>query len=222
VVGFYLAIAAILAFDGLLLAVLAWAYHSPRFAARRLSDRPSIKVPLGKRLKTMGVISTLSLAAVALPLWLVPQVFVGEAAPAWRVGLEALGILVIYDFVYYALHRGLHHKRAMRFVHGVHHRARNPSALESFYLHPAELLAGLGLLFFSTWVVGPVDPRAFLVAFFVYSTLNIVIHAGITLPRVLAPLTFLIRKHHVHHQNDFSKNYSSLTPLPDLIFRTAG
>ena len=34
-------------------------------------------------------------------------------------------------------------------------------------------------------------------------------------------LNFLTKKHQVHHLNDMSKNYSSLTPLPDLIFGTA-
>jgi sterol desaturase/sphingolipid hydroxylase (fatty acid hydroxylase superfamily) len=139
------------------------------------------------------------------------------------VWLQAAGILLVYDFAYYGLHRAMHHKRIMRFVHGVHHRAKSPTALESFYLHPAELLAGLALLFGSTWLVGPVHVYAFAAAFFVYSTLNILIHSGLDFGcRWSAPIDFLSRKHHVHHFNDFSKNYSSLTPLPDLFFGSAG
>jgi sterol desaturase/sphingolipid hydroxylase (fatty acid hydroxylase superfamily) len=117
----------------------------------------------------------------------------------------------------------MHHKKVMRWVHGVHHRARTPSALESFYLHPLELLAGLFLLLFSTYLLGPVHSHAFVAAFFVYSTLNIVIHSGLDFPHpLLAPVGFLVRKHQVHHLDDFGKNYSSLTPLPDLVFGTAG
>lgn len=143
--------------------------------------------------------------------------------PVWIAALQAVGILVIYDFVYYGLHRTMHIASLMRFVHGVHHRAKNPSALESFYLHPVELLAGLALLMFSTWVIGPVHIYAFAVAFFVYSTLNILIHSGIYFGNaMLWPVDALTRKHHVHHMKDHGKNYSSLTPLPDLIFRTAG
>jgi sterol desaturase/sphingolipid hydroxylase (fatty acid hydroxylase superfamily) len=111
----------------------------------------------------------------------------------------------------------------MRFCHGVHHRAKAPSALESFYLHPVELLGGLFLLFASTWLIGPVHTYSFLFAFFVYSMLNIVIHSGLDFRHPLTwPIDFLTRKHHVHHFDDFSKNYSSLTPLPDLIFGSAG
>jgi sterol desaturase/sphingolipid hydroxylase (fatty acid hydroxylase superfamily) len=111
----------------------------------------------------------------------------------------------------------------MRLVHGVHHRAKNPSALESFYLHPAELLAGLFLLFASTFVVGPVHAHAFVAAFVVYSTLNIVIHSGMSFGHPLSwPVDALTRKHQTHHMTDFGKNYASLTPIPDLIFRTAG
>ena len=224
VVRFYTHIAIVFAFNTALLAALSWAYYSPRFARHRISDKPGIKVPWPARLRTMATISTLSLLVVlggtyvAFP-WLVST----DHAPWWRIALEATSILVIYDFAYYFLHRTLHHKKLMRFVHGVHHRARNPSALESFYLHPIELVLGLGLLLASTLVIGPVDSLSFLIAFFAYSNLNIIIHAGLDLPgRLLAPTSFLTRKHHVHHQNDFNKNFSSLTPLPDLIFRTAG
>ncbi|MAQ16358.1 MAG: hypothetical protein CMN30_16405 [Sandaracinus sp.] len=218
---FYGVVAVTLLFDAVLLGSLAWAYHSPRFADRRLSDRPSIKVDPRNRLMVMAMISTLSLAAVMGPSYLLFDHLVHfEPTAWWVVALQAIGILTIYDFVYYVLHRTLHHKKLMRLVHGMHHRVRNPSALESFYLHPIELLAGLGLLFGSTLLIGPVHVSAFLIAFFVYSTLNIVIHSGLDL-RFFGPLNFLTKKHQVHHLNDMSKNYSSLTPLPDLIFGTA-
>ena len=143
--------------------------------------------------------------------------------PCWAAAV----VLLVYDFAYYFLHRFMHVKRLMRWVHGVHHRARNPSAMESFFLHPAELFAGLGLLFVAmaavVAVVGPIHVHAFAVAFFVYSTLNILVHSGLdTRVVVLKPIDFLARKHHVHHEIDFGKNYSSLTPLPDLVFGTAG
>jgi sterol desaturase/sphingolipid hydroxylase (fatty acid hydroxylase superfamily) len=219
---FYAVVAATLAFDALLLGGLAWAYQSPRFASRRLSDKPSLKVSKKKRLMTMAFISTLSLAAVIGPTYFLFDALVATGPAAWWViALQTLGILVVYDFTYYWLHRTLHHKKLMRWVHGVHHRVRNPSALESFYLHPVELLAGLGLLFAATLLVGPVHPVAFLIAFFVYSTLNITIHSGLDL-RSLGPLNVLTKKHQVHHQNDMSKNYASLTPIPDMVFGTLG
>jgi sterol desaturase/sphingolipid hydroxylase (fatty acid hydroxylase superfamily) len=221
---FYLIISVTLAFDAVLLGGLAWAFHSPRFAEQRISDDLSIKVSRGARLLNMLVSSTLSLITViGVTYVFYEQMVHGHGASPWRIALEALAILVIYDFSYYLLHRAMHIKKVMRWVHGVHHRAKNPSALESFYLHPAELLAGLMLLMVSALLVGPVHIYAFAIAFFVHSTLNIVIHSGLSFGHtLLRPIDYLTEKHHVHHNKDFAKNYASLTPLPDLLFGTAG
>ena len=220
---FYLVIAGILLFNGLLLALLSWAYHSPRFAAYRISTKQSMKVPAKKRLRVMVEIGALSVLLVAgFTYLLYPRLVYAGAAPPWRIALEAAGVLLLYDFAYHVLHRAMHTKRLMRLVHGVHHRARNPSAAESFFLHPLELLAGLSLMIGTTVLVGPIHVHAFYAVFFVYTTFNILVHSGLAFPsRLLWPINALARKHHIHHEVDFSKNLSSLTPLPDLIFRTA-
>jgi sterol desaturase/sphingolipid hydroxylase (fatty acid hydroxylase superfamily) len=221
---FYAIVAAIFAFDALLLVLLAWMHHAARFAPLRLSTTVRMKVTTASRIKNIVASSTISLAAVLGTTFLgFDALFHHAPVSAWTILLEAAAILLIYDFAYYGLHRGMHHKKVMRLVHGVHHRAKNPSALESFYLHPAELLAGLFLLFAATFVVGPVHIYTFALVFFVYSTLNIVIHSGMAFGRRwLAPIDALTRKHQVHHMTDFGKNFASLTPLPDLVFKTAG
>lgn len=221
---FYGLLGLTLAFDAVLLSWLAWAFHAPRFARQRISPTVKLKVSPLSRVVNVIVSSSLSLVTViGATYWGSSALLSTAPTPAWRIAFEALAILLIYDFAYYGLHRGMHHKKLMRWVHGVHHRARTPSALESFYLHPAELLAGLGLLLASTWIVGPVHIYAFLAAFFVYSTLNILIHSGLDFGIALSsPIDALTRKHHVHHHDDFAKNYSSLTPLPDWLFRTTG
>ena len=221
---FYILVFATLGFDALLLVFLVWAFHAKRYRGRRIEPNWTMKVPRAARMRNVVTSSVLSLAAVLGSTYGLYGLLVHDRpTPLWQGALQVVGILVIYDFVYYFMHRAMHHKKLMRFVHGVHHRARNPSALESFYLHPIELLAGLFLLIGSTLVVGPVHVHAFVVAFFVYSTLNILIHSGVVFGGpLLGPIDFLTRKHHVHHWNDFSKNYSSLTPLPDLLFGSAG
>ncbi len=217
-------ISVIFGIDAVLIGFLAWAYHSPRFAPKRISAATSLRVSWSSRAQVMGTISTLSLLAVFAALYaLYGSVIHDGPVGAGTVVWQAVAVLLLYDFAYYFLHRLMHVKKFMRWVHGVHHRARNPSALESFYLHPVELMAGLGLFFASVWVIGPVHAYAFLIAFFVYSTMNILVHAGILFGgRLLWPIDFLAKKHHVHHMDDFGKNYSSLTPLPDLLFGTAG
>jgi sterol desaturase/sphingolipid hydroxylase (fatty acid hydroxylase superfamily) len=207
-----------------LLGVLAWAFHSPRFAENRISRGAGMQVARANRMRSMSTTSVLSLATVLGVTFLGYDHLISERdVPWWVMVLEGAGILVLYDFVYYFLHRGMHHPRILKAVHGIHHRARNPSSLESLYQHPLELLAGLALLFTSTWIVGPVHPRAFAAAFFVYSMLNILVHSGLDSKTwLLRPIDFLTRKHHVHHHDDPDRNFSSLTPLPDLLFGTAG
>ncbi|MEM1417076.1 MAG: sterol desaturase family protein, partial [Myxococcota bacterium] len=135
--AFYGTLLAIFAFDGLLIAGLAALYYLPRYRELRLSARPAIKVTNGERVRVGALIGALSLAFVLVPLGAAKAAFVdGDAVGGGRAALEALAILVVYDFAYYAFHRTLHVKRLMRFAHGVHHRARNPSAFESFYMHP--------------------------------------------------------------------------------------
>ncbi len=214
--------AVVLLFDGVLLGLLAWAYHSPRFVAHRISPQPSMKVPKAERLRNIAVSSVLSLVFVfGLPYLMYQRAFHPGAASTGRIVFEIFAILLVYDFAYYWLHRAMHHKKVMRLVHGVHHRVHNPTAMESFYLHPIELFAGLALLMACTWLVGPVDVVAYTAVFFLHSSLNIIVHSGLISGfRLLAPLDDLTRKHHVHHMDNYDANYASLTPLPDLLFGT--
>lgn len=220
-------IAAIMLLDTVLLAFLAWAYSAPRFASRRISSMPPLKVSARERLLHIVGNSTLSLVFVAAMLAAL-QAFALRAGPVawWRPLVEAVGIILLYDFAYYWMHRLMHHKKLMPLVHAVHHRARNPSALESFYLHPVELFAGLALLHLCVAafaaVLGPVHVYTYALAFLVHSTLNIIIHSGLVFDHwLLAPFDLLAKKHSVHHKDDFKRNYASLTPLPDKIFGTA-
>jgi sterol desaturase/sphingolipid hydroxylase (fatty acid hydroxylase superfamily) len=222
-------IAAIMALDTVLLVFLAWAFSSPRFAAKRISPMPPLKVSAAERLRHIVGNSTLSLVFVVSMVWWLSRFAFRDgsaAVPAWRIVVDALAVIVIYDFLYYALHRGLHHKKLMPLVHAVHHRARNPSALESFYLHPVELFAGLALMHVSVALfvlaVGQVHVLSYAIVFLVHSTLNILVHSGLVFGRwFTGPIDLLARKHSVHHKDDFKRNYASLTPIPDMIFGTA-
>jgi sterol desaturase/sphingolipid hydroxylase (fatty acid hydroxylase superfamily) len=219
---FYGFIGAVFAFETLFMAFLIRAHRSEAYADRRIKAGPSgVQASTQKRI--MGVIALIS------PLYILSVVTFGQRflmhdrdSSILRIVLEIVGVLVVYDFTYYFFHRTLHHRKLFQLIHGVHHRARNPSALESLYQHPLELLGGLTLLFASTAVVGPVSRVSFLVVFFVYSSLNVFIHSGLLFrSRPLAAVDELTRRHHVHHQDDINSNFASITPLPDLIFRTA-
>lgn len=217
----FLLVSLTLALNGVVVAFLAWAYYAPRYASRRFHTMV-MRVPWGRRIRVMLLTSALSLTFVfGFAHVLFDRIFYTGSVAPWRVLAEATAALLLYDFAYYGLHRVMHIKRVMRFVHGEHHRARNPSALDSFFQHPVELFSGIALMYAAVWVVGPVHVYSFVVSFFVYSMLNIVVHSGIEFGGLLmAPFDFLAKKHHHHHMDHFDKNFSSLTPLPDLLFGT--
>lgn len=220
---FYALIFSILAVDGALLTFLAFAYHSRRFEAHRISLKESMKVPGAERIKNIAFIAVLSLMAViGMTGAIYPFTFHNRPVSAWRIAVEILAILLVYDFAYYWLHRAMHTKKGMRWVHGRHHEVRNPTAMESFYLTPTELFAGLGLLLACTWILGPVSIYSFAVVFFIHTTLNITVHSGLLSKRLLLwPIDHLTHKHYTHHAGNYDNNFASLTPFWDMLFRTA-
>lgn len=220
---FYTLVMAILVVDGALLSFLAFAYHAKRFEPYRISLKESMKVPGPERIKNIAFIAVLSLAAVfGMTGALYPYAFHDRPLPAWRIVYQIVAILLVYDFAYYWLHRAMHTKKLMRWVHGRHHEVHNPTAMESFYLTPAERLAGLALLLACTWLVGPVSIYSFAVVFFIHSTLNITVHSGLLSKRlVLWPVDHLTHKHYTHHAGSYDNNFASLTPFWDLLFGTS-
>ncbi len=223
--AFHAFVAITLIADALLLGFLIWAFHSKSLGRYRMREIMKVKVSRRRFWITIGgngIFSTL--LSLGMIYGLADVVLHAGDAPIWLMVVQGVAILVIYDFTYYWLHRAMHIKSVMRLVHGVHHRARYPSALESLYLSPVELFLGLALLMASTYAVslfGPVHYLAFCVVFFVYSTLNIVIHSGMIFPhRAFFVMNLLTKKHHEHHFGDYGRNYASITPLPDLLFGT--
>jgi sterol desaturase/sphingolipid hydroxylase (fatty acid hydroxylase superfamily) len=185
-----------------------------------------VREPWAKRIRVMAPTSVLSMATVLGGAHLLRPFMIAngdEPVSWWKILGQVALVLVVYDFTYYFLHRLMHVKKVMRWVHGVHHKARNPSALESTYLDPIEMFAGVALFYGCACAVGPLHLYAFAIVFFIYSALNILVHSGLELGWFgFRPFDFLAKKHHVHHMVDFGKNYSSLTPLPDLFFGTSG
>jgi sterol desaturase/sphingolipid hydroxylase (fatty acid hydroxylase superfamily) len=148
--------------------------------------------------------------------------FYTHATPVYVMALEALAVILIYDFAYYFFHRyPLHEWKLLRWVHAVHHAARNPRTVDSLLLHPIETIAGLSLLFGSIAAVGGIHLYTFGAIFVAYTVFNILNHAGVNIPRFpFKTLGVLAEKHDRHHHSMLSGNYASITPLPDMVFGT--
>ena len=211
------------AIDGLIMGFFVWAFHSKALGKYRIMDERPMKVAKKTQILVMGFNLVFSVGVTFGTLYLLAdRLMTTVETPVWLIALQAVGVLVVYDFIYYGAHRLMHNKKLMRYVHGVHHRARYPSALESLYLSPIETFVGLALLVLATLLVGPVHVYALAAAFFVYSTMNIMVHSGLLFPNpLMKPFNALAKKHFHHHWDHFDKNFSSLTPLPDLLFRSA-
>ena len=143
------------------------------------------------------------------------------ASSVLSVALESLSVLLVYDFLYYFLHRCLHTPGMMRRVHGVHHRVHFPEAMDGLYLHPAETIAGLALLFVAMSVVGPVSVASFLTIAFVHSVANIATHTNLVVPHpTFALFNYWAVRHDFHHGSHRNANYASIFPFWDRMFGT--
>ncbi|MFN7950460.1 MAG: sterol desaturase family protein [bacterium] len=202
---------------------VVWGFYSPISANIRIREEKARKLkgwPVALRIGLNGLFSSGLVYLLALALQ--HQLFYAARPSLARLAFESVAVLVVYDFLYYLLHRyPFHAWPGLREVHAVHHRAKYPIAFDSLYLNPIETLAGLALLTFCTWLVGPVSVHAFGLIFLVYSQMNILVHCGLDLPGALRPFGFMARKHDAHHRHMKAGNFASLTPIWDRLFRTA-
>ena len=221
--GFHVALGITFAVDALLLGGLAWMFHQPRYAKWHIRERMEMKgVSTKQYLRNIvpnGFLSTV--ATVGLIYGLSPWTMTTVESPWWWMVLQGFGVLFVYDFAYYFLHRLFHVPAFFPLVHVVHHRARFPHAMDSLYQSPVELFAGLGLFIAVVLLIGPIHWMVFVTLFFLYSTLHIVIHSGMIFPhRAFAVINDLTMKHHRHHLTKHGHNFASVTPLPYYVFGT--
>lgn len=206
----------------LMFGLTAW-YRTDGAKERRIREEPDRKLVGGRfwtRVMLNGAFS--GLLSIGLPLYFGSKLFYSTEVPVWKILGQAVLVLAVYDFTYYFLHRfPFHEWEFLKKVHSVHHMARYPQAADSLYLHPLENFLGLALLMVCTWACGPIHLYAWGIVFFLYTQLNVLVHAGLELPGPFKALSYMSRKHDKHHQTMRSGNYASITPIPDLLFGTA-
>jgi sterol desaturase/sphingolipid hydroxylase (fatty acid hydroxylase superfamily) len=202
---------------------LGWAVTTPRYAQYRISDDPHRAIDL-RTLYKSAVGSAIFSATLIFVAAFSLQGFLFYERPVslWRVLLEAVTVILIYDFLYYFMHRYvLHEWKVGRGVHAVHHAAQNPRVIDALLLHPVETFLGLALLFISILITGGIHLFTFAPIFAAYTTLNVFNHAGVALPWFpFKTIGILAIKHDRHHHSMLSGNYASITPLPDYVFGT--
>jgi len=219
---FFIILGVILAFDGVLMSFMAWAAQSSSLKQYRIRTPTTYRIPKLKKAINIGLNGMLSMVFFAAMLYHFGD-YLMDHEPVNGVAIfgEVLASLLLYDFMYYFLHRGMHHPKFMKYVHGVHHYVRFPTSTESIYLHPVENLAGLGLLCIAMMLVGPISTVSFLIVFFIHSTVNILVHSNLVLPHPAFKLfNFWAVKHDLHHGKHLNRNYASIFPFWDQMFGT--
>lgn len=197
-----------------------------RFQSTRkyvISDDPHRNIDDKELYGRVAVNMVVSLSVIlAIALGFEGYLFHADQIPLWRHVLEFAGVVFIYDFVYYFVHRyPFHEWSILRNVHAVHHAAQYPRALDALLLHPTETFLGLAALFGSIFAVGSIHYYTFAVIFIGYTSLNVLNHAGVNVTHFpMRTLGWLADKHDKHHHSMLSGNYASITPIPDMVFGT--
>lgn len=219
---FILSLLGIGVFTGLFMALMQWLVLSRQFRQYRIRTPETVTIPLGRKVANIGLNAIWAGLVIAAAVYFFSGHLVHfEAVAPVTVFGEILAVLLFYDFMYYFMHRSLHHPKLMKYVHGVHHRARFPTAAESLFLHPAEAFGGLFLLFLSMAVIGPVSAAAFLAILFLHTIINVLVHVNMRLPgRVFMLTNFWASKHDFHHGKYLNRNFASIFPFWDLMFGT--
>ena len=140
----------------------------------------------------------------------------------WPLGVQAVAMLVIGDFVGYWAHRAFHAGRAWR-VHAIHHSSEQLDWLAAVRVHPLNdlgnrvaqtiVLLGIG---FSPLAVAAYQPFLTLYAIFLHA--NVRADFG-TLRYVIATPAFH-RWHHTSQAEGRDRNFAGLLPLWDWLFGT--
>jgi sterol desaturase/sphingolipid hydroxylase (fatty acid hydroxylase superfamily) len=212
---------AVLISSGVLMAIMQYA-AVVKMPEKRIrpprANRITLKAKILNVLGNMGIALVLIFGSLIL---LGDQMITTEPTAWYMVIAQAFAALMVYDFMYYFFHRGMHHPKVMKQVHGVHHYIRHPTAFESVYVHPLEGIGGVTLLIIGVLIVGPISVGSFVLALFIYNNCNILVHANISWDSKLMGLpNYWAKRHDIHHGVHLNRNYSSIFPFWDKMFGT--
>lgn len=153
-----------------------------------------------------------------------------EAQPVWRILLDCVVILMVYDFFYYLAHRFLFHDEGffggpLLWVHAVHHRQHNPCRGDSSFIHPLEVAIGMGLyvgtIFVLSRFMGNFHVATIVITWVAFSQINLHNHDLWQADRFpFKYLNTMSAMHHNHHAKFTGGNFATISLLYDWMFGT--
>lgn len=198
--------------------LLAWLTHRP-WSRRRLGVSGDVAFFFLHGVFSKAAVALSFLALVAFGIQPSQPLFAQLAD--LPLALQAVLAFVLWEFVIYWLHRGLHHLPLWR-VHAVHHSSRTLDWLSTYRMHPLEVMAYSLILPVLFWL--GLSPVAFVWVGLVRLVHNALVHADV--PWRFGPLGYVITSpvfHRWHHETAAAaqgKNFASGLALYDVLFGT--
>lgn len=143
--------------------------------------------------------------------------------PEWYVSFAHIMInLFIFDFVFYWMHKLLHH-RSFYWIHKMHHEYVETSVWASMHAHPIDYFLSSILPASLTLFICPMHYYTFLMFLIVINLSDISHHCGydflINMPLDLIPFGDINKMHSDHHKY-YNCNYAGIFPFMDILFGT--
>jgi sterol desaturase/sphingolipid hydroxylase (fatty acid hydroxylase superfamily) len=139
--------------------------------------------------------------------------------------VDIVVILMVYDLVYYCVHRFLFHGPILVKVHAIHHRQHNPCRMDASYIHPLEVAIGLGLyvttIFGLSFFMGRFNVVTVVLTWMAFTEINLHNHDLWSERRFpFKYFNYMSTMHHNHHGKFTGGNFATISLLYDWMFGT--
>lgn len=203
-----------LAVFGIYAVLIAWEFIAP---ARALPVTP------WWRMRGLAAFAAYFLLSSYLPLlwteYLLPwQLFDLSGLGTWSGAL--VGVLV-YEFVGYWYHRGIHSSDFLwRGIHQMHHSPERLDSYSAFWFHPFDMVGWTAVFSLGLTVVVGLSAQATTATLLFVTLLSIFQHTNVRTPRWLGYFVQRPESHSWHHARDRHRNNYADTPVFDILFGT--
>jgi len=155
-------------------------------------------------------------------LYFFKSYYIKEYISVVVVFLEVLFILIVDDFFFYILHRGMHeNKYIYKTIHKIHHRANTPIPIDYIYVHPLEWMSGMIGPFLGMFLIGGISIYSFWLYLIIRNFHEIHIHSGVKSSNINYIIPFYgNNEHHDVHHSQRDGNYSSTFIFWDKLLKT--